>query len=210
MGINIGPWVLGLSLLGENGGNDFVDLGNELEEGVVGEVLEGKLSLGGVSGIGLSQHSVSESGNNASSVESFPNNFSETLVGDLLASELLLEVEGPGEHLLVGKTVEGTSETVETSGEGEVGVREGRSDKVSGVSGDVSSLVVTVDDEVETHELIKLGLVESEHASKVSSPVELAVIGNELVVSVGVLVDHTSNRGQLGCNIIRCRVNKGK
>lgn len=200
VGINVGPWVLGLSLLGQDARDNLEDLGDELEEGVVGQVLEGKLTLRSVTGVSLTEDSVSESRDNTASVESLPDNLSESLVGDRLVSKLLLEIEGPGEHFLVGKSVEGSSKTVETSGEGEVRVGEGTSNKVSGVGRDVSSLVVTVDHEVETHEVIKLGLLlESELAGKVGSPVKAGVSGNELSVLVGVLVDGSCNSGQLGC-----------
>lgn len=58
VGINIGPGVLGLTLLKEHIGHDLVKLGNQLEHGVVGQVLQGKLTLTGVTGVCLSQDSM--------------------------------------------------------------------------------------------------------------------------------------------------------
>ena len=58
MGIYIGPWVLGLALLQENAGDDLVELGHELEEFVIGQVLEGELALALVAGISLAEHGV--------------------------------------------------------------------------------------------------------------------------------------------------------
>lgn len=161
-------------------------------------MLESELALARVTGISLAEHSVSVSGHNTSGVESLPHGLSELLVGDLLASELLLQFHDPCEHFLVGKSVEGSSESVKTSGEGEVGIGESASDKVGGVCRNVSSLVVAVDDEVKAHELIEGWVVEAELAGEVCGPVELGVVWHELALLVGVLVDHTSNTGQLG------------
>lgn len=56
--IYIGPGVLGLALLQKHIGYDLVELSYQLEHGVIGKVLEGKLALTGVAGIRLPQHSV--------------------------------------------------------------------------------------------------------------------------------------------------------
>lgn len=43
--IDIGPWVLSLASSEEDVGHELVDLANELEEGILREMLEGKLAL---------------------------------------------------------------------------------------------------------------------------------------------------------------------
>lgn len=48
MSIDVGPGVLGLAGLKQDVGCDLVDLANHLEEGILGEVLERELALGGV------------------------------------------------------------------------------------------------------------------------------------------------------------------
>ena len=58
MGVNIWPWVLGLALLEENTWDDFVELGDQLEELVVGEVLEGELALASVTWVSLAEDGV--------------------------------------------------------------------------------------------------------------------------------------------------------
>lgn len=55
VGVYIGPGVLGLALLQQHVGHDLIELGNHLEHGVVGQVLQGKLALTGVTGVGLPQ-----------------------------------------------------------------------------------------------------------------------------------------------------------
>ena len=56
VGIDIGPWVLSLALLQENARDDLVELGDELEKFVIGQVLEGELALALVAGIRLAEH----------------------------------------------------------------------------------------------------------------------------------------------------------
>lgn len=58
MGIYIGPGVLSLALLQKHVGYDLVELSYQLEHGVVGKVLEGKLTLTGIARICLPQNSV--------------------------------------------------------------------------------------------------------------------------------------------------------
>ncbi len=58
--VHVGPRVLGLALLGEHGGHDGVELLDELDEGIVGQVLGGELGLSGEARIGLPEHSVTE------------------------------------------------------------------------------------------------------------------------------------------------------
>ncbi len=58
MCIYIGPGVLGLPLLQKHVGYDLVELSYHLEHGVIGKVLEGKLTLTGIARISLPENSV--------------------------------------------------------------------------------------------------------------------------------------------------------
>jgi hypothetical protein len=131
--INVGPGVLGLTVLGQDVGDDVVQLAGELEHGVGGEVLEGELTLASVTGVGLSQDSVTVTRNDLARLEGLPDVVLDLLVGGVRA-DFGTEFEGPAEDFLVGKTVEGTSKTVETGSEGQVRVRESTADKVGSVS----------------------------------------------------------------------------
>lgn len=51
--IYIGPGVLGLTLLQEHVGYNLVKLGHQLEHGVTGQMLQGKLTLAGITWISL-------------------------------------------------------------------------------------------------------------------------------------------------------------
>ena len=70
--IYIGPGVLDLAGFSEDWGHDLVDLGNQLEEFIVGQMLEGELALAGVAGIGLTEHSVTVTGNDLAGLEGLP------------------------------------------------------------------------------------------------------------------------------------------
>ena len=62
--VHIRPWVLGLALLQEDVRHDLVQLGDQFEQGVIREVLQGKLSLAGVAGVCLPQHCMAIAGDN--------------------------------------------------------------------------------------------------------------------------------------------------
>ena len=81
-------------------------------------------------------------------------------------------------YLLVGESVKGPGEGVQTSGVGEVRVGEGGSNEVGGVGGGISSLVVGVDAQVKAHELVEALVVVSKHSAEVSGVVE-ATMGEE-------------------------------
>jgi hypothetical protein len=111
--IDVGPGVLGLAGLEQDVGNEVVDLADELEVLVLGEVLESKFTLGGVTGIGLAEHSVAVTRDDLTTLEGRPDVFLDGLVGGRIA-DLGLHLPEPDEDLLVGETVEGTSKTVES------------------------------------------------------------------------------------------------
>ena len=114
MGVNVGVGVLGLAVLGENARSNLVDLGDELEHGVVREVLLGKLALRNVARIGLAEHSVAVTWNDTAAVEGVPEVLLDVLIGEII-SDSLLHLSEPVENLLVGQSVERTSKTLETS-----------------------------------------------------------------------------------------------
>lgn len=116
MSVNIGPWVLDLAGLKENIGNNLVELSDELEHWVVGKVLEGELTLASVSGIGLTEDSMTVTGNDLARFKSAPHKLGELLVGDF-TTKLSLDLGEPHKHFLVSQAVEGTGETVHASGE---------------------------------------------------------------------------------------------
>ena len=196
--VDVGPRVLGLAVLGENVGDRLVDRANNLEEGIVGHVLERKLALGGVARIRLAQHSMAVTGDNLAAVERIPRKLLDGLVRHLLALglKLGLEVHDPSEHLLVGEAVERSREGVHASRERKVRVREGGADEVGGVRARVAALVIAVDDEVQAHELVERLRVEAEHSVEVGGVVEGAIVRGYLAIVVRAAVDEGGHLGE--------------
>lgn len=95
--------------------DDLVDLANELEHGVIGEVLEGKLALSSVTRVlmyqytqtvethGLAEDGVAVTGDDLATLEGRPDVLGNLLVGRRL-SDLGLHLLDPAEDLLVGET----------------------------------------------------------------------------------------------------------
>ena len=142
MRIYVGPGVLDLASLQEDWRHQHVQLGDEFEQFVVREMFESELSLTGVSGVSLTQDRVTVAGNNLARLQEAPHKLLHLVVGRVQADSLhhLLHED---EDLLVGEAVEGPGEAAHAGAEREVGVRQGRPHQVSGVSGDISALVVT-------------------------------------------------------------------
>ncbi len=198
VGVNVGEGVLGLAVLGEDAGGNLVDLADKLEHGVVGHVGLGKGALSHVAGVSLAEDGVAVAGNDTAGLEGVPEVLGDVGIGQVVANDLLHLAE-PVEDLLVGETVEGTGQTIETSGEGEEGGAESRADKVGGVGRDVATLVVGVDGQVETHQLNKVGVVaEAELVGKVEGVILVLLDGGNLATLEDVLVDARSNVGELG------------
>ncbi|KAI6759071.1 hypothetical protein HG531_013832 [Fusarium graminearum] len=203
VGVNVRVGVLGLAVLSEDTGGDLVDLRDELEHGVVGHLLLGKSALSHVTRVSLSENGVAVTGDDTAGVEGGPEVVSDGLVAKVIANGLL-ELGEPVEDLLVSKTVEGTSKTVETSGEREEGGAESRADKVSGVGRDVATLVVGVDGQVKTHKLNEVGVVgEAKLVGEVEGVILVLLDGSDLSALEDVLVDARSDVGELSNEVHR-------
>lgn len=130
------------------------------------------------------------------------------ILGNLLVRSVLTNLGShlldPSEDFLVGETVEGTGETVQGSTEGKEGVRKGGTDQVTGVGGNVTTFVVRVDSDVQSHELDKVGVfTETEQGSQVGRVVLAGVNGRELAVTEDVSEDSASNVRELGNEVHR-------
>jgi len=104
-------------MLGEDARGNIVDLANQLEHGVLGELLESELALGHVAGIGFPQDSMTVSGNDTAGFQGVPQVFLDGLVAKIITN-FFLHFGKPVKNFLVGQSVERTSETVQTSREG--------------------------------------------------------------------------------------------
>ena len=160
--INIRPRVFGLSSLNEKRRlkfindteidienlkkdvrNKVVNLSHKLKHLVVWQMLQGEFTLGGVTRVGLPENGMSITGNNLTTFKGGPDIFFDSLVGCILAN-LCLHLAEPDKHFLISKAVKRTSEPIKGSRVGKERVRESRTDKFSGVCGNISTFMVAM------------------------------------------------------------------
>ena len=146
---------------------------------------------------------MSVSGNNLSSLKSSPEVISDSLVAKII-SDGSLHLGEPVQNLLVSKTVKWTSETVETSGKGNHRGAESTANQVSGVGTDVTTLVIRVDGQVQSHQLNEVVVVcETELVGKVETVILVLLDGSNLSSLEYVLVDAGGDSWELGDQVHR-------
>jgi len=118
-------------------------LTNELEQRVIRQVLECEFTLSSVARIRLPQYGMPITRNDLASLQCRPHIFFHSPIGCILTN-LGLHLAQPEENFLVGETVKRTGEAIQRCTEGKEWVREGRSDKFTGVGRNVATLVVTM------------------------------------------------------------------
>ena len=121
-------------------------------------MLERELALRHITRIGLPEDGVTVTRDNLSAFEGRPDVLTDCLVGRVLAN-LGLHLAEPDKDLLVCETMKRASKAVQGGSKGEVGIRESGADELASVGGDVATFVVSMDREVETHELDEVRLV---------------------------------------------------
>lgn len=199
--IHVGEGVLGLAVLGQDTRSDLVDLADQVEHRVIRQLAEGKLALRNVARVGLTEDGVTVSGDDLAGVEGGPQVVLDGLVTQVVANRRL-HLGEPVQDLLVGQSVERTSQSVETSGEGEHGGAQGATNKVGSVSADVTTLVVGVDGQVETHQLNEVAVAaEAKLVGQVEGVVLVLLDRSNLAVLEDVTVDLGSDGGQLGYEV---------
>ena len=184
MGVYVGVGVLGLAVLGQDAGHHLVDGVHDLEQRIVGQVLHSELALALVARISLAQHSVAVAGDHLAGLQGLPCEGSDGLLVHLLtfSDELSLQLLDPGQYLLVGQAVQRTGQSVQTSGDGQVGIGQSGAHQVSGVGRGIATLVIGVDHQVQTHQLVEVGGVIPKHSVELGRVIQLAG---------SVLLDHT-------------------
>lgn len=200
--VDVRPGVLRLTGLEEDAGDDVVHLGDELEERITRQMLEREFALRGVARVGLAQNGVAVAGHDLAALESRPDVLAHGVVSRVLA-DLRLHLTQPDEDLLVGKTVKGSSETVQRCTKGEERVRKRRADKLASVGGHITAFVIRVNGNVETQELDKLGLVSvAEELGEVVRVVLVRLDGRELAPTVDVAEDTAGDGRKLGNPVV--------
>jgi len=199
--VNVGIWVLGLSVLSQDARSNVVDLADKLEHGVLREVLKSEFTLRDISWVSLAEDSVTVPWNNLASLEGGPEVVLDALVRDVI-SNLLFHRNKPVQDFLVGQAVERASKAVQASGKGQHGRAESGSNQVSGVGRDVPSLVVRVDNEVQPHQLDEVLVVtKAQLVGQVKTVILVLLDISNLAIFEDVSVDLRSNGGELGNDV---------
>lgn len=93
-------------------------------------------------------------------------------------------------NLLIGQSVQRSSQTVHTGSEWQIRIAQRRSDQMYGVSWYVTALVITMNRQVQSHQFDELSIVVAQHRGEVVTPIFVRVDGADArTVLVGVTVD---------------------
>lgn len=199
--VDVGVRILGLAVLSQDTWGDLVDLADKLEHGVFGKLALGELALGDITGVSLPQHGVAVTRNDTAGLQGRPEVVGDGLVAEIVANGLL-HLEQPVEHLLVGETVERTSKTVETGSQRQSWRAQSRTDQVSGVGRDITTLVVSVDSQVQAHELDKVRVARvTKLVGQVPAVVLVLLVRGNLAVLEDVAVNARSNTRKLSDDV---------
>ncbi len=161
-------------------------------------MLLGESTLGHVTGIGLAENSVTIARDNLTSLEGSPEVVLDSLITEVITNSSL-HLGDPVQDLLVGKTVERTGKSIETSSKRQEGRAESAANQVGGVSTDVSSFVISVNGEVESQQLDEVVVIgKAKLVGKVETVILILLDGSNLSSLKDILVDSGSNGWKLG------------
>lgn len=170
-GVDVRVWVFDLADGSKDSRDGVEAFSGQVADVVILDVAVSKALEVHKSGISVSQHCVSVTWNDSAVLESF----SHVLLDDLLAGFFslveVLELGQPLQAFLVGEAVQWSGKTVHGSGEGKVRISKCRSYKMTGVSRDVTSLMIRVNGKISSDALLHLMLVEPKHMREVTSPI---------------------------------------
>ena len=188
-------------MLSQDARGNVVDLADELEHLIIGQMLEREVSLSHVSRISLAKHGVSVAGNDLARFEGRPQ-----IVGDALVTQITAHASfhllQPIEYFLIGETVEWSSQTVETSSERKHGGAKSATDQMRRMGADIATLVVGMDGQVQAHKLEEI-LVggEAQLVGKVEGVILVLLHWGNLAIFVHISVDLGSDCRKLSNNV---------
>lgn len=146
---------------------------------------------------------MSVTGDDLTGLECRPEVVLDGLITQIIANGSLHFGE-PVQNFLVGETVERTGKTIQTSGEGQHRRAESTANQVSGVGTDITTLMISVDGKVQSHQLNEiLVLTETQLVGKVEAVILVFLDRCDLATFEYVLVDSGSDSWELGDQIHR-------
>jgi hypothetical protein len=165
-------------VLGQNTGSDLRVLLDQLEYRVGEDIRtgRGKVHQGLEARIGLAQNTVAVAGNNTTRLKGIPKVGAYILVSEL-GADLVLHLHDPAKDLLGGQSVQGASQTQQTGTVAEEGIAQSATDQVGSVGRDISTLVVTVQSQVQTKQVVEVTVLGSALAQQLGEVVR-PILGN--------------------------------
>mmetsp|Transcript_72612 Transcript_72612/g.119597 ORF Transcript_72612/g.119597 Transcript_72612/m.119597 type:complete len:291 (+) Transcript_72612:305-1177(+) len=202
MGIDVGIWILHLALLQEHWRNGLIACVDQLEEGILRAVLQGKFTFQHVSWIRVSQHGVAKAWNDLTFLQGLVGKVRQELLGGFLPMQLLLDIQEPRQALLVGQAMQGSRQAAEPGRPGVVRIAQRRAYEVRGVRRDVATFMIRMKHQVPTHRLLEtFTLIDPQHLGKVGGPVQLAVVGRHFAIMESPTIDRGRDDGDFGNNV---------
>ncbi|KAG6550335.1 hypothetical protein Mapa_008298 [Marchantia paleacea] len=155
-------------------------------------MLQGKFTLASIPGIRFPQNRMSVPRNDLATLQSLPDELFKLLRCNL-RSDFLDNILNPAQNLLVSQTMQGTGQSVHTSGHRKIRVRKRTSHQVDSVRTHIPSFMVGVNGQVQTHQLVEFGVLIPQHVRKIGSIVQSRVGPDRLPTLVGPPVNIRSD-----------------
>ena len=210
MSVDVGIGILDFAEFVEDTGSERVDLRNKFEEFIIREMFQceftktlipsllGQVPLRHVTRIRLSEDGMAVTGNDTTALQGGPDVFLDGVIRDICADGIL-HLHDPSKDFLVGETVKRTGETVQSSSEGQHGTRQGGTNEMGRVSRDITTLMIGMDSQIQSHQFNELIiLTESHQMSEIVSVILVFFDGGEFTVLVHVAVNSGCDGGKLG------------
>eukprot|EP00929_Paragymnodinium_shiwhaense_P119751 TRINITY_DN9164_c0_g1_i5.p1 TRINITY_DN9164_c0_g1~~TRINITY_DN9164_c0_g1_i5.p1 ORF type:complete len:144 (+),score=8.41 TRINITY_DN9164_c0_g1_i5:401-832(+) len=128
-------------MLCQDAWHHLIDRLNNLEEAVFWQVLQSELALASVTRVRLAQNSMSIARDDLAGLQRLPCEVGDGILRHLLAlrGELLVQSLNPAKYFLVGEAVERSRQGVQTTGVGQVRIRQRGAHEVRCVRGGIAS-----------------------------------------------------------------------
>mmetsp|Transcript_98787 Transcript_98787/g.255321 ORF Transcript_98787/g.255321 Transcript_98787/m.255321 type:complete len:397 (-) Transcript_98787:20-1210(-) len=153
-------------------------------------MLQGKLALEHVPGVWLTKHCMTEARDHLAGLERLLDVAHDELLSRLLIAKFFLHLQEPAQALLVRQAMQRAGKAAQPSSPGVIWVAQSGAHEVRSVRGDVATLVVCMQHEVQSRGLLEiLAVVHAQHGRVVTRPVEVRVVGGGGPVLEGAAVD---------------------
>ena len=186
-------------MLLQDAGDELEELVHDLDVVVLQTVLHAEVIEGGEAGVGDAQNGVTVAGDDLTVVETVPGVFRELLVCRN-AVELLAHIHNEAQTLLIGQSVERSSQTRHGCRDGVVRIAQGGANDVGRHGAHIAPFMVGVEDEVQANKFLPCRIVT--HTQHVGEVVRQVIVvcqgGNDVTLVEADAIDGCGNAGHRG------------